>query len=399
MRILYVTQFFPPEVGAAANRARNFVKFWLRRGARITVVSEVPNYPTGRISKGYDRDFFRIEHLGEGLDVIRIPVVPTPSGGTIASKLINNISFYIKARHFFNIFRNRNFDIVFATTPPLGCVFLGSFLSDMLGVPLVIDVRDPWPEILLTQDSCGAACRMVVNVIARLMASYYRKAQIIVSPVPFILQHLQKIYSLERTLWIPNGVDLDEAGGIKASSEPPKSRFTVIYSGILGRNHGAEVLLDVIKRMPHVDFWIVGDGKDRPLFEKTDTQNLKYLGVRDWQRTFALVKAADLGIVTLRDNIWMRNAFPVKGIDYLAAGKPVVVSIGGAFPKLLEKYQAGLHSESNDVEQIIASIERIRSDDTLRKSMSINALRLAKDYFDMRRNASRLFDELSELVS
>ncbi len=398
MKILYITQFFPPEVGAAANRARNFVKFWSRQGISITVISEVPNYPTGRVNHGYLKDFYRFERISPEIEIIRVPVVPTPSGGSIALKLINNASFYINVRKILNYREFQDFDIVFASTPPLGCVFLGYHFARILGVPLVLDVRDPWPEILLTQNGCDRACRSIVRMISNFMDRFYRSAELIVSPVPFILEHLRKNYHIKKALWVPNGADFEEADSIKPAQCIPHSRFTVIYSGILGRNHGAPLLLEIIRKLSDVDFWVIGDGKDRPHFENARLPNLRYLGVKRWPETFSLIKAADIGIVTLRDNIWMRNAFPVKGIDYLAAGKPVVISIGGVFPRMVREHNAGLFSESNNVDELVDVIKSLKEAPHKVIEMGKNAYNLAHQKFNMKNNALKLLSELAKIA-
>jgi len=396
MRILYVSQFFPPEVGAAANRARNFVKFWSKEGAEVTVIAEIPNYPSGRIPNKYlPQRVFR-ENADDKVEVLRVPVLPSPSGGTILRKIVNNFSFYMNGRTAVSKLLNGKFDIIFATAPPFFSTPLGYTLARRYTAPLVLDIRDVWPELLLTQEGCNKLCEMLVNILAKFMKLYYCYAELIVSPVPYILQYLKK-YPISSTYWTPNGVDFQEIDKIKPANIR-KNRFTAIYAGILGRNHGTGTLLKVIEKVRDVEFWVIGDGKDRPLFEHSNLPNLKYLGIKSWEETISYIKAADVGIVMLRDNVWMRNAFPVKAIDYLAVGKPVLISIRSVFAELLRENEAGLSAESNDVEQFISNLRLLKDNELLRKKMSKNARKLAEKHFDMSFNASQLLKKLEEIV-
>ncbi len=395
MKILYITQYFPPELGAAANRAKNLSRVWMELGADVTVVCQVPHYPTGKLLPGYSKGLPRIERYG-GVRTIRMPASLAASGSSLFAKLHNQTTFFLNTMRLMAKIGHGDFDLVFATTPPIWNVVSGYRFSRKFGSLFVLDVRDLWPEVVVLDESFNILWKMAMFVTAGILHWFYQKPHLITSPVKPILDYLEN-FSNQEKLWLPNGVLFEEVTPI-----PPywkrSEKFTVIYSGLLGRLQDPTIVFEYARKLPDVDFWVVGDGIHADKFKEIHIPNLKYWGTKSWRESISLIKAADLGLVLLKDDHqWLRMALPSKSMEYLALGKPVVVNNDGFLSSILKEYDAGMGFRHSDVDGLVAFIRRISSDPELYRRMSQNAIRLAKERFDIRKNAMTLFEKFAEL--
>ncbi len=109
MRILYISQYFPPEVGATQNRAYEMATHLVRMGHQVTMLTEVPNHPKGIIHAGYRRKLVVRETLA-GVEVVRVWVVATPRK-TFLSRLGFYLSFAVLATAV-GVCLRRRYDVV-----------------------------------------------------------------------------------------------------------------------------------------------------------------------------------------------------------------------------------------------------------------------------------------------
>ncbi len=395
INILYITQFFPPEFGAASTRAENFIKVWSRNNARVTVICQVPHYPTGNMPKDYRKHRIYREKF-KGVRVFRFPVVRAASSSSLYLKLYNQTSFFWNLMgSAFKVIDDR-FDIVFSSTPPIWNIVSGYKFHRKYNGKYVLDVRDIWPEVVTLDDKYNLLWGIAAHITSLILHIFYRQASLLVSPVKPILEYLDK-FSRQKKLWIPNGVIFEELESIKPYPRRSK-KFTVIYAGLLGRLHGATILFDYARRLPDVEFWVIGDGIDGPFFRRNSLPNIKYWRMMPWRKAVSMIKAADLGLVLLKnESPWLRMALPSKSMEYLALGKPVVVNNNGFLASLLRQYGAGEGFPHDDVEPLISFIKLVASNKELYNKLSRNALRLARDKFDMSKNALKLLEAFREL--
>src|SRR5436190_10898996 len=141
MRILVVSQFFPPEVGGTQNRLGAFVDGLVAHGHEVTVVCEQPNHPAGVYQPGFGRRALMTERR-PGLTVHRLWVATSPR-----KTPIRRLAFYgtfaagaaalvgTAARH----------DVLFVTSPPLPGALAAAAAARLRRMPFVMDVRDIWP--------------------------------------------------------------------------------------------------------------------------------------------------------------------------------------------------------------------------------------------------------------
>ncbi|HEC33773.1 MAG TPA: glycosyltransferase WbuB, partial [Chloroflexi bacterium] len=144
MRVLYLSQYFPPEVGATQTRAYEMATGLIRAGHQVTMLTEVPNHPEGIIRPEYRGRFWTRETL-DGIDVIRVWVKTAPVK-TMRTRLAFYLTYMLNATLAGLVLARGRYDVVYATSPPLFVGGAALALSLLRRIPLVFEVRDLWPE-------------------------------------------------------------------------------------------------------------------------------------------------------------------------------------------------------------------------------------------------------------
>jgi hypothetical protein len=140
MRILYLSQYFPPEIGATQTRAYEMAMGLVKAGHQVTMLTELPNHPTGIIPPEYrGRLWDRIEM--DGIDVLRVWVKASPVK-TFGTRMAFYLSYMLMAT-LAGLFKARGrYDLLYVTSPPLFVGGAGLALSYLRRLPLVFEVRD-----------------------------------------------------------------------------------------------------------------------------------------------------------------------------------------------------------------------------------------------------------------
>jgi len=143
-RILVISNYFPPEKGAASNRIYNMVKSIKKmENTVIEVICPLPNYPEGRIFKGYRRKIYKSEFI-DNIKVIRIWTFASNSKNALL-RLIAMLSFGIGLILMIPKFHNSRYDKVIIQSPPLISAYIATFIFRFLGIKIYLNVSDLWP--------------------------------------------------------------------------------------------------------------------------------------------------------------------------------------------------------------------------------------------------------------
>ncbi len=269
MKILFLTHYFPPEVNAPATRTFEHCVRWARAGHDVTVVTCTPNCPNGVVYPGYENRWLRqIEEI-EGVCVVRAWTYVAPNAGTL-KRVLNYVSFMLSA--VVASIRLPRPDVVVATSPQFFCGWAGVFVSWMKWVPLVLEIRDIWPESI--QVVGAIRNRRVLGALERLERWMYRSATHIVAVGKGYRDNvLGKVDVADRISVITNGVDLE----FYRPQEPDarflhiwdlEDKFVCSYVGTIGLAHGLEVVIEAAKILKQkgrsdIAFVLVGDGAQR----------------------------------------------------------------------------------------------------------------------------------------
>jgi glycosyltransferase involved in cell wall biosynthesis len=356
MRVLYLTQWFDPEPNIIKGLA--FVRALHAAGHDVTVVTGLPNYPSGRIYPGYRLRLIQHEEL-EGVRITRLPLYPNHDNSALGRSL-NFLSFFV-AVLFYCLVRSRRFDVAYVYHPPI-TVGLAAALSGWLWrLPFILDVQDLWPDTVATTGLKGAD--RLTPALGWICAFTYRRAALIIAQSQGMRDELAARQVPEAKLrvvrnWAPSENPLPsipEAGETAA-------RFTIVYAGNLGRAQGLETVIEaariLARKRQDIAIRLIGDGVDADALRDSA---LSVPGVTIEERVSQaeiaeIYAAADALLLHLRSEPLFEITIPSKTQAYLASGKPIVAGVAGEAARLLEESEAALVVPPEDADALARAI-------------------------------------------
>ena len=237
MRILYLSQYFPPEVGATQARTYEMARQLVQHGYDVTVITEIPNHPSGTIPEEYRGKMIERTTL-DGINVIRVWVKTSPVKSFV-SRMHFYISYMISCVLAGAFIARGKYHLIYATSPPLFVGAAGIAIAAIKRAALLFEVRDLWPEsaVELGELSNPTAIRLA----SRLENLCYSRAKKIIVVTQTILNTLaDRGIPPEKLALIPNGANTDLFQYQPDSREHLrekiglKEKFVAVYAGIHG---------------------------------------------------------------------------------------------------------------------------------------------------------------------
>ncbi len=405
LRILYLTQYFPPETGATQNRALANARHLADQGHRVTVVCEFPNHPHGILPERYHGRLFERENM-DGLRVLRGWVYATPRK-TFGRRLVFYLSYMVSS-FLVGLFAGWRFDVVYATSPPFFVGLSGWLLARLKLAHFVFEVRDLWPDSAVALGILRN--RTLIRLSKGLEHFFYRRAaRVVVVTRGIREQLLREGVPAGKIVLIPNGSSPEHfrpmPSGDLRRSLGLEGKFVVGYAGVFGLAQGMEHLCALAQAMredPGVHFLFVGEGPKRPevlrLQQKLGLDNLTVHPGVSRDEMPAMMAVFDVCLVPLRKNELFEGALPSKMFDAMACERPVILSVAGEAKAVLEGADAGLAVPPEDIPAMRAAILRLRDEPDNRRRMGGNGRRLVETEYARPKLASKLEQALAELA-
>lgn len=231
MNILVVSQYFPPEAGAAQNRLGTFAEALAARGHHVTVLCEQPCHPGGRFDPGFGRRPVMTERSvssaagGGSMTVRRLWVAASPEK-TTSRRLAFYLSFAAGAG--ISVGLERRPDVAFVTSPPLPGALVASIVARARRLPFVLDVRDLWPA---AAEALGELSNpLLLRGAERAEHWLYRSASRVTATTRPFCRHIDVLAARATSVHLPNGA-LDDLVDLPDSMPPPSPPFVVGYAG------------------------------------------------------------------------------------------------------------------------------------------------------------------------
>ncbi len=407
MRILYFTQYYPPEVGATQTRAHEMSAYLTEQGHHVTVVTEVPNHPSGIVPTAY-RGRLSERRLENGIDVLRLWVWASPEK-TFKSRMRFYLSYMGIAALAGALIRGK-YDLVYATSPPLFVGAAGLAAAAVRRIPFVFEVRDLWPESAVALGELSG--KRAIKAAEALEGLLYRRAARVVAVTQGIYDRLsERRVDCEKLALVPNGANTEH---FRFSSEGRAAvrtqlgvhdKFLVMYAGIHGIAQGLETLLDtasILQNSPDVHFVFVGEGPRKAvLAQRRSDQNLINVSMLPEVPSSKMpwyLSAADCTIVPLRDEPIFRSALPSKMFESWAAERPIVLSVAGEAQRVLEQAKAGVICRPEDPADMARAIRTLRDDPTAAEEMGQRGRAYVLSHYSRRAQAQTLEQILTTLI-
>jgi glycosyltransferase involved in cell wall biosynthesis len=360
LKVLLLSQYFPPEVGATQTRMQAFAEYLAARGHDVTVICEFPNHPQGVIPPEYRGRVIEDERTN-GYRVIRVWVNATEEK-TQRTRVTFYLSYMTLATLVAPLVGRP--DVVLATTPPLFTGAAGAAIAGMFGVPLVLDVRDLWPAAAVSLEQIsGDMTRQLAEALERWL--YRRAAQIIAVTEPFCRRIAEVGHPQRAPVLIPNGtlesffVNGDRSARTRLGVG--EDTFLVTFAGTLGIAQALPSVIDSAEIAGDgFAFAFVGDGPLREqLVERARERgldNVSFHGQVPLEEIPRLLSASDALLVSLSAHPTFRDFVPSKMIDYMATGRPIVLAAAGESARILGESQAGLVVEPENPRRLAEAV-------------------------------------------
>jgi glycosyltransferase involved in cell wall biosynthesis len=395
--LLLITQLFPPESAAGANRTGAMADALAKR-FKVRVATLEPGYPDAAL---YSTSDWRADDVARGFAVSRRPAF-RPHEASLVKRALREIDMSL------SLVRSAQgpADLVLVSTPSMFLAPAAWLAARFRRARFVWDVRDlTWryaQESVKTSGPQGA----VLRVLEAFMLGLLRRSDLVIAATAGLADVLQRQgVPASRMITVPNGVSrtwLDACEPIAATGPTSAERPRVTYVGLMGYNHGIGILIDVAAQLPHVDFVLVGDGPERPAIEQklhdSSITNLKLAGyVTDKTKLLEHYAASNILVNHTRATpILEQIVFPAKTFEYFATGRPVVHAGRGWASDLLSARDVAEIVAPDDAAALAAGIERLLQEPTRARERAVRARELVRREYCREQLLEKLVQELDQ---
>ena len=401
MKILFLTDNFPPEVNAPASRTFDHCREWAKNGDEVTVITCAPNFPQGKVYPGYKNKFWQEERI-EGIRVIRVWSYIVANKGFL-KRTLDFISYSVSS-FFAGLFVKS--DLIVATSPQFFTALSGRALSFWKRTPWVMEVRDLWPESIKT---VGA---MKDNAFIRHFEwqekrCYKSAKKIVVVTDSFRKKLIERGIPSEKIAVVKNGVDrslfIPQQKDTELISKLKIDGKTVIgYIGTHGMAHKLDFIIQTASKLkdtnPEYHFLFIGNGaeKEKLLKLKVDLMcdNVTMLDSVPKAEVKNYISILDVCLINLRKSDLFTTVIPSKIFENAAMEVPILLGVEGEAKEIVEHYTAGICFEPENEEDFIDKLKIVTNPEN-QKAFKEGCKELAID-FDRKKLAEKMLNVLHQ---
>jgi glycosyltransferase involved in cell wall biosynthesis len=402
----YLVQQFPPEVGAGPARVTEMALQWQDSGARVTVITGMPNRPEGRIHAEYRGRLF-MEEDWQGLRVLRSWLYASPKHGFLRT-ILNNATFMVTSA--MNALVNAGDpDVVIASSPPFFPHLSGVVVAGVHRAPLVLEVRDLWPDYLVGMGVLKGRTAKALFALERWLLG--RAAHVVVVTESFRRRVIEKGVAPERVSVISNGVDTasyylaDEPAPIPEMNRRD-DEFLVGYLGNFGAGQALSIVVEaaaLLRDDSRFRFVLAGDGPDASAVARRardlELDNISIHPPIPKDRTRAFYNACDLCLVPLAPFPIFQETVPSKIFEIMACQRPFLASLSGEGARITTESGGGVVSEPGDARAMADAIMRIRAmSGAERAALGVAGREYVSRHYDRRLLAERYLELLENVA-
>ncbi len=371
MRILFLTDNFPPEYNAPATRTFEHCREWVKQGAEVTVITCFPNFPKGEVFEGYKNRWKEVSYM-DGIRVIRVWSYVTANSGTFRRSL-DFLSFAVTC---FLAGLFVKCDLIVATSPQFFTALSGCALGLFKRKRWVMEVRDIWPESIVAVGAASAG--WAISLLEKIELHLYKSAwRVVVVTDSFKANLVGRGVPPDKIFVIKNGVDLSvyaptsrNLGLMRALGIPDKT--IVGYTGTHGLAHSLDFIIRSIAALNDARFHFVfiGDGAEKGslirIVEELHLTNVTFVDPVVKSEIVSYLSFIDVALVPLRKSSTFESVIPSKVFESVAMNIPVLLGVNGETRSIIESYGAGIYFEPENEQDFLAKLrlmkEKIDSD-------------------------------------
>jgi len=402
VHVLFLSHYFPPEVNAPASRTFEHCRQWVRDGHRVTVVTCAPNHPRGKVYPGYHNALYAREEQ-DGITIIRLWTYVTANEGFL-KRTLNYVSYMLAA--ILAAPWLPKVDVVISTSPQFFNGLAGYVVSRVKQVPWILEIRDLWPESILT---VGAITnRYIIRLLESLELFAYRRADHIVPVTDAFQRYIEeKGISKKKITVIKNGADLSLYKPVTGKNSLAESlgiggKFVAAYFGTHGMAHHLETILYAAQRLrtyPDILLLLAGDGAERQrllaLKEQLGVSNVLMLDQQPKDQMPWLWALSSVSLILLKKSDLFKTVIPSKIFESMAMEKPILLGVEGESAEIVRAAGAGYCIEPENAAELAIRLLELYGNRNLCAQFGTNGRAHVMKHYD-RFALARRFEKLLE---
>jgi len=406
MKLLILTQYYPPEIGAPQNRLHELALRIKKEGIEVEVLTALPNYPEMKIHDNYLNKKNREEYI-DGIKVMRSWIYVSKSS-SISKRLLNYFSFV-----FSSYFRGRklsSYDFLMVESPPLFLGYSAMRLSKKLNAKMIFNVSDLWPES--AEKLNLVTNKRLLKLAYNLEAKCYRKSTLITGQTSGIVVNIKNRFPNKEVYWLPNGCDLNfynprsiQHPTFRKNNNFKEDDFLFFYGGILGHAQGLDLLIEAAREITNPKIKIIFQGKgplEQQLKERVTSHqltNVIFLEPVAKSEMPNVLFGVDVALVPLKKLPIFEGAIPSKIFEALAMEKALLLGVEGeAKHHFIDLANAGLAFEPENVTDLIEKMNQLFEQRTELKKFGMNGRMYVEQHFNRDKIAAD-FISMLKLIS
>jgi len=401
MKILFITDNFPPEVNAPATRTFEHCKEWVKKGDEVTVITCAPNFPKGKVYEGYKNKLYQKEEI-EGIKVIRVWSYISANEG-FAKRIIDFLSFAFMA-FWVGLFKKT--DVIIATSPQFFTTWTAETLATLKRKPWVFELRDIWPESIRAVGAISGDSK-IFKFLEKLELRLYKRASRVISVTESFKRNLiERGIDGEKVKVVLNGANLERFSKMKKDAALVEKynlegKFVVGYVGTHGMAHKLDFILNSWpKDNPNFHLILMGDGAEKSklveLAKTLNIPNISFIPSMLKEDVPPYLSLMDVSLVPLKKSDLFKTVIPSKIFENSAMQIPILLGVEGESADIIQKYNAGLCFEPENKEDFLTQLNLLKEDKTIYENCQAGCLTLAKE-FDRKKMAEKMRKFLLEI--
>jgi len=399
MRILILSEAFPPETKSASTLFFELAESLVKKGHQVSVITRMPRY---NVAAGTDLKSLPSKETLSGVNVHRFQTPP----------LARNIPFIRGFEHFLlglifywgGLFEG-DFDVILVYSPPLPLGIAGYWLGKAKKCPVVTNIQDLYPQTVI---DLGLLKNKFLIWVSGLMENFiYKRSNAITVHSSGNKDYvIAKGAPKEHTLIVHNWVDTEIIKPAGKDNEFSRkysllNKFVISFAGVMGFAQGLEVVIkaaNLLKKHEDIMFVLVGDGVKKPeleaLAQSLGLANIKFIPTQPVDKYPQILHASDLCLVTLGKEL-VTPVVPGKMLSIMAAGKPVVASLPlvGDAPKIIKENNCGVAVEASRPDLLAKAILELYNDKESLKEIGKRG-RIAAENIFSRSKTVKLYESI-----
>lgn len=382
--ILIVTNYFPPEKGAASNRIFSLAKALSNSNYNVSIVCPLPNYPKGNIFTEFKGKLFSKKEE-EFSSTYRLWLWPSNSSNKFI-RLLSMLSFSFSLSLFF-IFKKNPKKIIIQYSP----VFVGFtsvFWSFLFKKKVVLNVSDLWPLAGLEMGLLKKG--MYFSLLSKMETFCYRKSHLILGQSQEILDYIKK-QGIKKPLFLYRNIPDFKPPLVK--NEPKIQEIKIVYAGLLGIAQGLYSICKNLKLPDHIQLHIYGNGPEAESINTLQKSNVFYHGEIDRELLNEKIEEFQIAFIPLKNRIY--GSVPSKIFEQSCLGIPLLYYAGGEGELLVRNFKLGWTLPVNDSEALQSFIDQL-TQEKLNEHPKIEVQKNAVNAFNFKNQFEKLISEIEK---